>query len=171
MFRLGLVVALGVLCLTLVPCRAQDKPTFAGPNEKGFLLPNGWTISPAGKQITLTDLPLNILPLADGRHVLVGTSGYNKHELSLIDLQELKVVDSKPVSQSWFGMRIEPSMSKVWWSGGGSGNLHTFDWKDNRLTRVGPAEPAPKKAVAGEEPHFKSGLALDLHKQRFIRSM
>src|SRR5262249_20569094 len=31
------------------------------------LLPNGWAISPAGRQVPLTDLPLNILPLADGK--------------------------------------------------------------------------------------------------------
>ena len=36
--------------------------------------------------LSLTDLPLNIIPLADNRHALVATSGYNKHELSLIDL-------------------------------------------------------------------------------------
>ena len=58
------------------------------PTGRGFLLPNGWTISPAGDQVGLTDLPLNILPLADGRHALVGTAGYNAHQLSLVDLAE-----------------------------------------------------------------------------------
>ena len=46
---------------------------YPGPTENGYLLPNGWTISPAGEQVTLTDLPLNILPLADNRHAVVGT--------------------------------------------------------------------------------------------------
>ena len=71
---------------------AQDTPRFAGPTERGFLLPNGWTVSPAGVQVELTDLPLNILPLADGRHALVATSGYNAHELSLVDLDTAKVI-------------------------------------------------------------------------------
>ena len=41
-------------------------PKKPGPTAEGFLLPNGWTIRPAGRQVPLTDLPLNILPLADG---------------------------------------------------------------------------------------------------------
>src|SRR5262249_51393152 len=77
-----------------------DKPRFAGPTESGFLLPNGWTLTPAGKPVTLPDLPLNILPLSDNKHALVATSGFNKHELSLIDLTTLKVVDKQTARQS-----------------------------------------------------------------------
>ena len=78
---------------------AQEKPKtqFPGPTDKGFLLPNGWTLSPAGKHVVLTDLPLNILPLADNKHALVATSGYNKHELSLVDFTTQKVADSQTV--------------------------------------------------------------------------
>jgi YVTN family beta-propeller protein len=166
MFRDSLLLAIGLSCLTILPCRAEDKPRFPGPGENGFLLPNGWTLSPAGKQIPLSDLPLNILPLADGQHVLVATSGYNKHELSLIDLRDLKVVDHKPVNQSWFGLALEPTADKIWWSGGGGDVLHTFLLKDHQLSRVGAAEPAPKRPVAGGEQHFKSGLALDLKNQK-----
>jgi hypothetical protein len=54
----------------------EEKPKFVGPTDKGFLLPNGWTITPVGKQIIITDLPLNILPLSDNKHVLVATSGF-----------------------------------------------------------------------------------------------
>jgi hypothetical protein len=30
-------------------------------------LPNGWILTPVGKHVTLTDLPLNIIPLGDGK--------------------------------------------------------------------------------------------------------
>ena len=88
--------------------RAQEAPRYAGPTDKGFLLPNGWTLKPAGQHIPLTDLPLNIIPLADNRHVLVATSGYNAHELSLIDLEQKKVIDRQAVRQSWFGLAVSP---------------------------------------------------------------
>ena len=81
-----------------------EAPRYAGPTDKGFLLPNGWTLKPAGQHILLADLPLNIVPLADNRHVLVATSGYNAHELSLVDLEQKKVVDHQAVRQSWFGL-------------------------------------------------------------------
>ncbi len=94
---LSLLVVLAVL-LT-VSARAQEKPPARGPGQtdKGFLLPNGWMLTPAGKHVVLTDLPLNIIPLRDNKHALVATSGYNKHELSVIDLTTQEVVDKQTV--------------------------------------------------------------------------
>jgi len=54
------------MILSIVPCLQADdtksdtKPQFAGPTETGFLLSNGWHITPVGKQVQTTDLPLNI---------------------------------------------------------------------------------------------------------------
>jgi hypothetical protein len=50
----------------------------------------------------------NILPLPDSRPVLVATSGYNAHELSLIDLEKKAVVDRQAVRESWFGLAASP---------------------------------------------------------------
>jgi hypothetical protein len=121
------VLVLAALLCSLPLLLAQDKPTFPGPTDKGFLLPNGWTLTPAGKHVTLADLPLNIVPLADNKHALVSTSGFNKHELSLVDLTTQKLVTSETVRQSWFGLALTPAEDKVWWAGGGAPMLHTFD--------------------------------------------
>jgi len=68
---------------------------------------------------------LNILPLPDdGRHVLVATSGYNAHELSLIDLEKKAVVDRQAVRESWFGLAASPRFDRIWWSGGGGNVVH-----------------------------------------------
>ncbi len=78
---------LAVICLvnTIVVTARADEPAknarIAGRTDDGFLLPNGWTLSPAGEQVTLTDMPLGIVPLADNRRALVASSGYNQHEL------------------------------------------------------------------------------------------
>src|SRR4051795_13768542 len=114
-FAAALSAALVVPVLLLAQDSDGEKPRFAGPTDRGFLLPNGWTVSPAGTQVTLTDLPLNIVPLADGRHALVATSGYNAHELSLVDLTEKKVVDVETAQQSWYGLALDRRQGKVWW--------------------------------------------------------
>src|SRR4051812_7161576 len=114
----------------------QDNPKLPGPTDKGFLLPNGWTISPVGRQVPLTDLPLNILPLANNRHALVATSGYNAHQLSVIDLEEAKTVGSEVAHQSWYGLAKEPAGDRVWWSGGGGDRLHTFQLKGPEISRI-----------------------------------
>jgi len=160
-----ITVATGLSLLLLSCLLAEDKPPRPGPTAQGFVLPNGWTIKPAGRQVALTDLPLNIRPLADSKHALVATSGYNKHELSLIDLAGGRVVDKQTVNQSWFGLALTPDEKRLWWSGGGAGLLHTYELSDLHLKRIGPADPPlPKrdeKSTTPKNPTFKSGLLLD----------
>jgi YVTN family beta-propeller protein len=147
----------------------KEKPAGPGQTKNGFVLPNGWTLTPAGKHVELTDLPLNILPLAGGKHALVATSGFNKHELSLIDLAGPTIVAKEPVKQSWFGL-AQSDAGEVWWSGGGHGLLHTFTLKGDTLKRTSPDEPDTSKlkkkdlAKVKEEMTargFKSGVLLD----------
>jgi YVTN family beta-propeller protein len=126
------------------------------------LLPNGWVVSPAGEQIPVTDLPLDLLALPDNRHVLVATSGYNAHELSLIDLDRKSVVDRQAVKESWFGLASSPEFDRVWWSGGGANVVQPFLFAGNKLTWQGSES---KKDGTGGRPraktHFRSGLAVD----------
>ncbi len=140
---------------------AQEPPRYAGPAEQGFLLPNGWTLKPAGRHVPLADLPLNIIALPDNRHALAATSGYNAHELVLVDLQDGKVVDRQAVSQSWFGLAASTQGDRIWWSGGGSNIVHSFRLAVGRLERSGGAEPARKTARKDEPHHFRAGLAID----------
>jgi YVTN family beta-propeller protein len=142
---------------------AQEVPRYAGVTEKGFLLPNGSTLTPAGDHVLLTDLPLNIIPLADSRFALAATSGYNAHELSLIDVKERKVVDHQTVSQSWFGLALSAAGDRVWWSAGGGNELHVFRLADRRLSPL----PGPERGTAAtiktgtRTSRFGSGLAVD----------
>ena len=144
-----------------VHVRAQDVPRYAGATETGFLLPNGWTLKPAGEHVPLADLPLNIVPLPDNRHVLAATSGYNAHELSLVDLQARKVIDHQTVRQSWFGLAASPEADRVWWAGGGGNVLHAFRLADGHLSRTSGPEPATTRGANAASSHFRSGLAVD----------
>jgi YVTN family beta-propeller protein len=155
-----------VAALGAVPLLADEpKPVFPGQTEKGFLLPNGWTISPAGKQIVLTDLPLNIIPLTDNKHALVGTAGYNSHRLSVINFSTGEIVAKEQVIQSWFGLAVAKGEDRIWWAGGGADLLHTYtlDSKVLTLKHTGPKEFDPKKLTKEEKEKlkgFKSGLCL-----------
>jgi YVTN family beta-propeller protein len=160
------------LCLLLglanpQPSAQPPKPATAGKTERGFLLPNGWLLTPAGRHIVLTDLPLNIVPLSDNRRVLVATSGYNKHELSLIDLAQNRIVSRQSIPESWFGLAINRSEDRLWWSGGGRGRLYSYRIEGDAL-RPQDFEPTPAlrstvpRASGTESLHsFRSGLFLD----------
>ncbi len=150
--------------------KPDAKPQYAGPTATGFLLPSGWHITPIGQQVQTTDLPLNIIPLKDNRHALVATSGFNVHKLSLIDFVDGKVVASDVTRQTWFGLALNKAEDHVWWSGGGSGALHSFDLKNRQFARTSKPETPPiRRDPSAERPtnverpkqQFKSGILLD----------
>src|SRR5579871_5947424 len=158
---------LAVACLLATFAVMADEPAGKpGPTaDGGFRLPNGWVITPVGRQVVLTDLPLNIIPLADGRHALAACSGYNQHELALIDLESAQIRSKEIVKQSWFGLATNPKQEKVWWSGGGSGVLHTYDLAGEKLSRTSPSEKDPVKGEDGvpnpvSTGKFPAGLTL-----------
>ena len=56
-------VVLAFLVASSTVSFAQDKSgkaEFPGETAEGFLLPNGWRVTPVGDQVPLTDLPFNI---------------------------------------------------------------------------------------------------------------
>jgi YVTN family beta-propeller protein len=164
-----LLLAFLTTLLLLPGSNGQERPRYAGPTTEGYLLPNGWTITPVGGQVALTDLPLNIVPLADSKYALVGCSGYNPHALSLVDLQSQRVVSKYSPTNSWFGLAVSPEQDRVWWSGASDNALHTLDLTNHELKVVEqPGAPAPTKGEKGKkkkgseaQKHFRSGLCLD----------
>ena len=85
------------------------------------------------EQVLLTDLPLNILPLADSRQALVATSGYNAHDLSLVDLESGRPSSTpKPCGRAGSGWRCRPTKDRLWWSRRRRRRLHRFTLKDGQ---------------------------------------
>jgi YVTN family beta-propeller protein len=190
--RHALITTAALTATLALPLLGQEPaPQYVGQTDKGFLLPNGWKLSPAGDQVVLTDLPLNIVPLADGTRALVASSGFNAHELAVVDLASKQVSHKQTARQSWFGLAVDEARGKVWWSGGGSKMIHAYDLKDGTLTQTSEAEPAPEPraknkrsaadrakakakasdaapevASTGPAAKFKSGLTLDTRRNR-----
>jgi YVTN family beta-propeller protein len=169
--RAALPVAFLALVLAQpVAASANDEPKSSQPGgaaakaDDGVLLPNGWRLTPAGRQVLLTDLPLNIITTADGSYALVATSGYNAHELTAIELATGKKTAVETVNQSWFGLACDSKRDRIWWSGGGEGSLHHFGLADGKLSAL--TSPLPKPAPAPEgttavRPGFRTGVHFD----------
>jgi len=148
----------------------QAEPQYAGQKPDGYLLPNGWKLTPAGEHVTLSDLPLNILPLKNEARVVVTTNGFNTHAIQVVDLATKSIVGRQTSWESWFGLAADESQSgktRLWWSGGGSDQIHELLWGDGKLTWISTSDNTPtargKKRVGIGVPdphHFKSGLLL-----------
>jgi len=95
-----------------------------------ILLPNGWSLTPAGASLTLGDLPLNIAVSTSGRWLAVTNNGQSTQTLQLIDAAAEKVVDSIVIRRSWLGLKFSGDDRYLYASGG----------NDNRILKyaVGP---------------------------------
>src|SRR5258706_7265901 len=84
-----------VLVLMLAPAAlAAEKPTRSTsrlqvPGREGntVLLPNGWRIAPAGRHLTVGDLPLALAESPDRGTLVITDNGYDKPRLTLVDLR------------------------------------------------------------------------------------
>ena len=149
----------------------RPSTSVAGPTDTGFLLPNGWHLTPAGRHIETSDLVLNMIPLSDGRRALATCDGFNEHYLGVFDLASGKLLSKQAVQQSWFGFQISSDEKKIWWSGGGAGFLHQFELKENELSRLSVAEADTSKLSREDltalrdklkaDNAFRSGVCLD----------
>ncbi|MGA3323179.1 MAG: bifunctional YncE family protein/alkaline phosphatase family protein [Terriglobia bacterium] len=116
-WKLGLCGALvGVASFLLLVAPAVP----ANQSVSATVLPNGWKVTPAGKIVALAgDMPLRVLPLPDGRRVLVLTGGYHDHSLSIVDIAGGKILNTLELGKDWAGLATDSAGSTVFVSGGG----------------------------------------------------
>ena len=100
--------------------------------KKKVLLPNGWTLTPAGSALQLGDLPLNIAVSSSGRYAAVTNNGQSTQTLQLIDVKGEQVLDSVIIPKSWLGLKFSADEKYLYASGG----------NDNRILRY-RVDPQP----------------------------
>src|SRR5438552_16705756 len=115
------IAGLAVLTTRLVPGPQKDRTT---------LLPSGWRIRPAGRQVTVGTLPLNLLTLSDGS-VLVTNNGYGENGLMRIDPVSARVVWRTRLPAAWLGLARAGSgwRDTVWAGGGATNRVYRFVWQ------------------------------------------
>jgi DNA-binding beta-propeller fold protein YncE len=173
---------LHLCCLFLfsfyLPCFAQEKSpakmvdipktartTFPGlqPNSQ-ILLPNGWSLSPIGKQVPLGDFPVNVALTADGKFAAVLHCGYGSHEVRIVSLEKQTVVSTAQVDQSFYGMTFCQGDRVLAISGGEDENVYTFPFEDGFL-----AKPKTTTLASKKEKFVVSGVsAVDSTKELIV---
>src|ERR1700748_696436 len=97
------------------------------------LLPNGWKLSPAGRQLGIGDLPLNLQLSSSGRLMAVTNNGQSKQSGQLIDPHTEKLLDTKILGKSWYGLAFSDDDKKLYVSGGYDNCILDFHLQDNQL--------------------------------------
>jgi YVTN family beta-propeller protein len=114
----------------------------AGPKADGTgVAPNGWYLTPAGKQITLGDFPMGGAVSPDHRYLVVSNDGQGTQSLQVVDLKEQKVVQTVPYTSKealYLGVAFSPDGKKLYASAGGNNKIRVFDFTNGALTEQSP---------------------------------
>ncbi len=114
------LAGLTLLATRLTPGRERNGTT---------LLPSGWRIRPAGRQVTVGTLPLNLVTLSDGS-LLVTNNGYGENGLMRVDPVTGSVPWRLPLRAAWLGLARSgrDRRDTVWASGGGTNRVYRLAW-------------------------------------------
>jgi DNA-binding beta-propeller fold protein YncE len=140
-----------MICVSFGMVRADsDKVILPGIQADGrVLLPDGWTLDPVGKQITLGDFPVNLALHPNGRHAAVLHSGWGKHEVRMIDIETGKTVSQADIPESYYGLEFGPDGSRLYASGAGEETVHVFSVASGSIKHLTAwqVRPASQKGV------------------------
>ncbi len=96
-------------------------------------LPNGWSLTPAGKSIPLGDLPLNIAVSATKKYIAVTNNGQSTQSIQLIDTKTDKILDNKIIARSWFGLKFSSNEKTLYASAGNNNQVLRYSIINNKL--------------------------------------
>ncbi len=117
-----------------------------------MLLPNGWSLKPAGKQVALGDFPINLALHPNGKWLAVLHGGAGDHEIAIVDLKKQKLICRVLIDQTFYGLCFTPDGKQLFASGGEYEVVHAFEFGDGLLSRhreIRIVDPKEKFIPAG----------------------
>ena len=121
--------------------------------ENRIVLPNGWSLTPAGRQIALGGMPLKLVPVAGGKYALAMSNGYTEHFIAVIDVATEKIVQRVPIAEGWLGLAVSADGRSLFASGGSRDQILVYSFDKGTLTGAGE--------IALPKGTFPAGLALN----------
>lgn len=156
--RLFLSGVLTLLPLVALGCSSSG-PLLPGRLPDGrVLLPNGWSLTPAGEQVSVGELPLNMVATPDEQYVIVINNGTRDQSLTVIRTDGWKVVQDLPLRKSWLGLALTAGGHRVIVSGGNDNRILLYRFEGGTLSledSVAIGAPRPTQRL------WAAGLAVD----------
>src|SRR4051812_15073080 len=160
---LALIAAFGLLpALSAQSQRAPDEDVNSAavrtrpalqPSES--LLHNGWGVTPAGRPVRVSDMPLKMIVSPDKRMLVAMSAGFNDTGVTLLDLKTKEVAQFLPLKACFNGLAFSLDGTQLFACGGSTGDIFVFTYRDGHATPAPSVRPAP-----GANPVFLAGIAV-----------
>jgi len=145
-----LTAAVAVACCLffIASARGQEQPAAGrereratpGPQPDGsVVLPNQWSLRPAGRQVDVGDFPVAIAVHPAGRHAVVLHCGYGPHELVVLDVAAREIVSRRALGEAFQGLAFDSAGERLFVSGGAAETILVFRLEQGSLVPDGSA--------------------------------
>lgn len=115
--------------------RATSSSQLPGWQPDGsVLLPNQWSLKPAGRQVPIGDFPLNLALHRDGRHAAVLHCGWGQHEVRIVEVKTGRAVSQAALDEAFYGLAWSGDGATLFVSGAGTEVVHAFTFTDGYLS-------------------------------------
>ncbi len=123
-----------LLCRIAIPAFLLLSINLFAQKEKVINLPNGWSLTPAGKQVTVGDLPLNMAVSPDKKFIAITNNGQSDQSVQLLNVKKGKITDSVRMVKSWYGLVFSGDNKTLYASGGNDNRIEVFNVRKGKLT-------------------------------------
>ena len=160
-------------------------PARPGTSKGVTVLPNGWKLSPAGRHMTLGDLPMAMAASPDGKLLAIVHGGYAKPTVKIVDLERLIVKATVPLEDAWLGLAWSPSGHRLYQAAGAVNAIDEIGLEKGRwkvLGRIALGPPLKESFLGGlaltpdgrrlfvVEPFGQKIMSIDLETRRVERT-
>lgn len=144
-------------CSFVITSFVSSAQTIEQVEKNKITLPNGWGLTPIGRNFPLGDLPLNLVVSKSAKLMAVTNNGQSVQSIQLIDPKTETVLDTKIIGKSWYGLAFSDDAKKLYASGGHDNFILVYGIDKNTLTN-------PDTIVLGKKWPNKvgpAGIAID----------
>jgi DNA-binding beta-propeller fold protein YncE len=143
------------------PDRPVPRPGEIGPRrlpgiqpDGGILLPNQWSLRPAGNQLEVGDFPVNIALHPTQPYAAILHAGHGPHEIVIVQTQTRKLISRVTLPQTFYGICFDHSGTHVYASGGENELVFAYDFGEGLLSA-----PRRLQIVPPEKEFVVTGLS------------
>ena len=132
---LGTGLAVGITSMvTSIAQRGPAPPEWPGAKGGGaVLLPNGWTVAPAGRSVQVGDFPMSMVLAPDGRRLVISNNGWSKPSLTIVDTVQAYVSARVPLEHAWLGLAWHPDGKRLYSAGAAENTVSEFSYVNGGL--------------------------------------
>ena len=142
-------IAFVVICAGVLCSQPSWREQVGRQPDGTFLLSNGWSLQPAGKQIPLDTLPMSVVPSKDGKFLLVLNGGYKPPSIIVLSAADMHEVSRVPLPDAWLGLAISPDGTHVYASGGSRATVYEFMLSSDGALQAGARAGGGPGGAAG----------------------